>query len=103
MPNASGGAGLATADRDRADMLATAGDFAKALPLYRALVAAAPDDAALQRKLAGALDAAGAPDQALACYRRALALDPADARAHDELGRLLGRRGDRGGAGEHLR
>ncbi|HXW23412.1 MAG TPA: tetratricopeptide repeat protein, partial [Xanthobacteraceae bacterium] len=47
--------------------------------------------------------AAGAPDQALACYRRALALDPADARAHDELGRLLGRRGDRGGAGEHLR
>jgi predicted O-linked N-acetylglucosamine transferase (SPINDLY family) len=89
--------------RDRADMLATAGDFAKALPLYLALVAAAPGDVALQRKLAGALEATGAIEDALAGYRRALALDANDARAHDELGRLLGRRGDMGGAAEHLR
>jgi tetratricopeptide (TPR) repeat protein len=84
--------------RDRADMLATAGDFAQALPLYRALVAAAPNDAALRRKLAGALEATEAGEEAVACYRRALALDPSDARAHDELGRLMGRRGDMAGA-----
>jgi protein O-GlcNAc transferase len=98
------GSSIVTADlRDRADMLATAGDHAKALPLYRALVAAAPDDASLRRKLAVALDATGAGEEAIACFRRGLALDPADARAHDELGRLLGRRGDMAGAGEHLR
>jgi protein O-GlcNAc transferase len=89
--------------RDRADMLALAGDFEHAVPLYRELSAANPNDAGLQRKLAGALDAAGAAEEAIACYRRALTLDPADARAHDELGRLLGRRGDMTGAGEHLR
>jgi protein O-GlcNAc transferase len=89
--------------RDRADMLALAGDFENAIPLYRELIAASPQDAALERKLAGALDAAGAPEEAIDCYRRALALDPADARAHDEFGRLLGRRGDMKGAGEHLR
>jgi protein O-GlcNAc transferase len=92
-----------TAERDRADMLATAGDFAQALPLYRALVVATPNDAALHRKLAAALEATGGGEEAAACYRRALALDPADARAHDELGRLMGRRGDMAGAGEHLR
>src|ERR1043166_4427161 len=89
--------------RDRADMLALAGDFEHAVPLYRELSAANPNDAGLQRKLAGALDAAGAAEEAVAFYRRALTLDPADARAHDEVGRLLGRRGDRSGAGEHLR
>jgi predicted O-linked N-acetylglucosamine transferase (SPINDLY family) len=93
-----------TADlRDRADMLAMAGDFANAIPLYRELIAASPRDAALHRKLAGALDATGAAEEALACYRQGLARDPADARTHDELGRLLGRHGDMAGAGEHLR
>jgi protein O-GlcNAc transferase len=93
-----------TADlRDRADMLALAGDFENAIPLLRELIAASPPDAALERKLAGALDATGAAEEAVACYRRALALDPADARAHDELGRMLGRRGDMKAAAEHLR
>jgi len=89
--------------RDRAEMLALAGDFENAIPLLRELIAAAPADAALARQLAGALDVTGAADEAVAGYRRALALDPADARAHDELGRLLGRRGDMKGAAEHLR
>jgi protein O-GlcNAc transferase len=89
--------------RDRAEMLALAGDFEHAVPLYRELSAANPKDAVLQRKLAGALDAVGAGEEALACYRRALAIDAADARAHDELGRLLGRRGDMQVAREHLR
>ena len=89
--------------RDRAEMLALAGDFENAIPLFRRLIAATPQDAALHRKLAGALDASGAAEEAVACYRRALALDSADARAHDELGRLLGRRGDMKGAAEHLR
>ena len=84
--------------RDRADMLALAGDFESAIPLLRELIAAAPAEAALARKLAAALDATGAVEEAVACYRRALTLDPADARAHDELGRLLGRRGDMPGA-----
>jgi protein O-GlcNAc transferase len=88
--------------RDRAEMLALAGDFANALPLLRELTAANPGEAALHRQLAGALDATGAPEEAVACYRRALALDPADARAHDELGRLLGRRGEIAGAADHL-
>jgi predicted O-linked N-acetylglucosamine transferase (SPINDLY family) len=104
MPRASGTPSVARSDLlDRADMLATAGDFPKAIPLYRELLAAAPGNAALHRNLAGALDATGAAEEALAVYRRAIALDPGDARAHDELGRLLGRRGDMGGAGEHLR
>jgi protein O-GlcNAc transferase len=89
--------------RNRADMLALAGDFENAIPLYRELIAASPEDAALQRNLGGALDAGGATEEAIACYRRALALDPTDARAHDECGRLLGRRGDMKSAGEHLR
>jgi protein O-GlcNAc transferase len=89
--------------RDRADMLALAGDFANALPLLRELIAASPAEAALHRQLATALDATGAAEEAVACYRRALALDPADARAHDELGRLLGRRGEMADAAEHLR
>jgi len=67
--------------RDRADMLALAGDFENAVPLYRELIAASPQDSALARKLAGALDAVGAPEEAIAGYRRALALDPSDARA----------------------
>jgi len=93
-----------TADlRDRADMLALAGDFENAIPLLRALIAAHPEEAALARKLAGALDATGTAEEAIAGYRRALALDPADARAHDELGRMLGRRGDMKAAAEHLR
>jgi protein O-GlcNAc transferase len=89
--------------RDRADMLALAGDFENAIPLLRELIAANPGDAALARKLASALAVMAAADEAVAGYRRALALDPADARAHDELGRLLARRGDLKGAGEHLR
>jgi protein O-GlcNAc transferase len=89
--------------RDRADMLALAGDFENAIPLLRELIAASPGDAALARKLASALAVMGAADEAVAGYRHALALDPADARAHDELGRMLGRRGDLKGAGEHLR
>lgn len=104
MPSASREPSIARSDLlDRADMLATAGDFTQAAPLYRELLAAAPDHAVLHRKLAGALEATGAIEEALAGYRRALALDPNDARAHDELGRLLGRRGDMGGAAEHLR
>jgi Flp pilus assembly protein TadD len=55
--------------RDRADTLALAGDFENAVPLYRRLVAASPQDAALQRKLADALDAGGATEEAIACYR----------------------------------
>jgi tetratricopeptide (TPR) repeat protein len=67
-----------TADvRDRADMLARAGDFEKAIPLLRELIAAAPAEAALARKLAGALDATGAAEEAVACYRRALTRVPA--------------------------
>ena len=89
--------------RNRAGMLLQAGDFANAIPLLRELIAASPTDPALQRQLAGALDATGAAEDAAAAYRRALSLDPADAGAHDELGRLLGRRGDMAGAAEHLR
>jgi hypothetical protein len=44
---AADGADRLAAERDRADRLATAGDFTRALPLYRALVAAATDDAVL--------------------------------------------------------
>jgi protein O-GlcNAc transferase len=88
---------------DRVDMLATAGDFTNAIPLYRELLKAAPNDAALHRKLGSALQASEAVEEAMVCYRRAIALDPGEARAHDELGRILGRRGDLHGAGEHLR
>jgi len=55
--------------RDRADMLALAGDFERAVPLYREPTTANPKDAALRRKLAGGLDATGAGEEAIACYR----------------------------------
>src|ERR1700730_5009808 len=103
MPDTFGAPDVAAACFDRADMLLQAGDFEHAIPLLRDLIAASPAEAALERKLAGALDATGPAEEACAGYRRALALDPADARAHDELGRLLGRRGDMRNAAEHLR
>jgi hypothetical protein len=65
-----------TAERDRADMLATAGDFAQALPFYRALVAATPDDAALRLAFGGAaisVDRVAAEAPMASVYRSMLA------------------------------
>ena len=87
----------------RAKAFATAGDYARAIPLYRALAAAEPDRAELQRALGRALRQTGAIDESIACYRRAVALDPGDAPAHDELGRILSQKGEAREAAEHLR
>jgi predicted O-linked N-acetylglucosamine transferase (SPINDLY family) len=87
----------------RAKALATAGAYDQAIPLYRTLVAGAPDRAELQHALGRALRLAGAVDEAIACYRCALALDPGDARAHEELGRILSAKGELRDAAEHLR
>jgi protein O-GlcNAc transferase len=87
----------------RAKAFATAGDYERAIPLYRALAAAAPECAELQRALGSALRPSGAVDEAIACYRRALALDPDDARAHEELGRILSQKGAPREAADHLR
>jgi tetratricopeptide (TPR) repeat protein len=102
--------GEAAADPDtpdgmlaRAKALATAGDYERAVPLYRALVAGQPDRAELWRALGRALRQTGAVDESIACYRRALALDPGDAGAHDELGQILSARGELRDAAEHLR
>src|SRR5947199_10613172 len=84
----------AAALSDRAEAFALSGDLVRASALYRELVAAHPEYPGAQRKLAFLLQSSGAPEEAAACYRRAIALDPADARAHDELGRLIGLRGD---------
>jgi predicted O-linked N-acetylglucosamine transferase (SPINDLY family) len=102
--------GEAAADPDtpdgmlaRAKALATAGDYERAVPLYRTLVAGQPDRAELWRALGRALRQTGAVDESIACYRRALALDPGDAGAHDELGQILSARGELRDAAEHLR
>ena len=87
----------------RAQAFATAGDFDKAIVLYRSLLVGAAASAELRRELGRALRQTGAIDEAIACYRGAIALDPGDARAHDELGRMLSARGDRRGAADHLR
>ena len=87
----------------RARAYATAGDFDKAIVLYRSLLVGAAASAELQRELGGALRRTGALDEAIACYRGAIALDPGDARAHEELGRTLSARGDLREAAEHLR
>jgi predicted O-linked N-acetylglucosamine transferase (SPINDLY family) len=87
----------------RAKAFATAGDFDRAVPLYRTLLAGEPDNPELQRALGRALRQAGAVEEAIACYRRALARDPDDARAHDELGRILSAQGEQRAAAEHLR
>jgi protein O-GlcNAc transferase len=87
----------------RARAFATAGDFDRAIALYRELLVNGAATAELQRELGRALRQTGAADEAIACYRGAIALDPGDARAHDELGRMLSARGDLRGAAEHLR
>jgi predicted O-linked N-acetylglucosamine transferase (SPINDLY family) len=92
-------------DRDRvarARAAAIAGDRTGAIALYRAALAAAPDDATLHVELGRLLQEAGAVEEAIACYRTALALDPGDALAHEALGRQLMASGDLPGARTHL-
>ena len=71
-----------------------AGDLKRALPLYRAAVAAAPHDAQGWYDLASALQAAGESGEAAVVTREALRLDPGQPEAHNALGVALLAEGD---------
>jgi choline-sulfatase len=66
-----------------------AGDLARALPLYRDAVAAAPHDPQAWYDLASALQEAGRAEEALAVTREAIRLDPRRPEAHNTLGIVL--------------
>jgi tetratricopeptide (TPR) repeat protein len=83
-----------------------AGDAQQAISLYRDAIAATPDDALLNYKLAVALDKAGDFADERRALEQAVKLDPTFAVAQNQLGYLLSRDGSAGAnaaAEEHFR
>ncbi len=78
--------------------LEEADDFAAAVATYRRAVAASPEPAEAEDRLAEAWDRHGDLDAAVAAYRRAVATDPSRARTWNNLGYALERQGDLDGA-----
>lgn len=82
------------AERNLAAISFQAGRYGEAEQLYRRLVAAAPEDAALRTSLAGTLGALGRYDEALAMLERAIALDPLNVEAYHNRAVIRERRGE---------
>jgi Flp pilus assembly protein TadD len=72
-----------------------AGDTAQAISLYREAVAATPENALLQYKLAMALDKSGDVGGERSALEQAVKLDPDFALAQNQLGYLLSREGSK--------
>ena len=78
------------------------GDMEGALTSYRLALRDKPDDYRVLQNMAIAYTRTSRIEDAVRCYRRALELQPQLSGAHYGLAFLLLRRGDRGGAEQHL-
>ena len=78
------------------------GDYDAALTSYRLALRDRPNDQRVLQNMAIAFTRTGQLEDAVRCYRRALELDPTLGGAHYGLAFLLLKRGDAGGAAEHL-
>lgn len=78
------------------------GDYDAALTSYRLALRDRPNDQRVLQNMAIAFTRTGQMEDAVRCYRRALELDPTLGGAHYGLAFLLLKRGDAGGAAEHL-
>jgi tetratricopeptide (TPR) repeat protein len=78
------------------------GDYDAALTSYRLALRDRPNDQRVLQNMAIAFTRTGQVEDAVRCYRRALELDPSLGGAHYGLAYLLLKRGDEGGAAEHL-
>lgn len=79
------------------------GDYEAALTSYRLALRDHPRDLRVLQNMAIAFTKTNRHDDAIRFYRRALEIDATLAGAHYGLAFLLLRRGDRDGAGKHLR
>jgi Flp pilus assembly protein TadD/predicted AlkP superfamily pyrophosphatase or phosphodiesterase len=82
------------AERNRAALHFEAGRWREAAQIYRRLLEASPDDAALHTSLAGALGALGRFDQAFEELSRAIELDPLSVEAYHNRAVIWERRGE---------
>lgn len=78
------------------------GDYDAALTSYRLALRDKPDDFRVLQNMAIAFSKTGRQEEAIRCYKRALELEPKLSGAHYGLAFLLLKRGDLGGAEEHL-
>jgi predicted O-linked N-acetylglucosamine transferase (SPINDLY family) len=72
-----------------AEIHLSAGRPASAIPVLRQIARWQPRDAAVRRRLAGALLSVAQPGEAALVLREAIALEPASPRAHNNLGQAL--------------
>ncbi len=79
------------------------GDYDAAITSYRLALRDHPNDSRILQNLAIALSRTGQVDDAIRHYRKALEADATLAGAHYGLGFLLLKRGDAGGAEQHLK
>lgn len=94
-PSASPAERSTQATRNEAAMLFEAGRYPEAAALYRQLLTAEPNDAALHTSFAGVLGALGRYDDAAEYLDRAIALDPLNVEAYHNRGVLAERRAQR--------
>jgi tetratricopeptide (TPR) repeat protein len=78
------------------------GDYDAALTSYRLALRDRPNDTKILQNMAIAFTKTNRPDEAIRCYRGALNIAPELSGAHYGLAFLLLKRGDRGGAEQHL-
>src|SRR5207245_1053170 len=94
---------LAASKTAQGDKELAAGEANKAEAFYREALAATPDDAQLNFKLAVALDRSGDIAAERAALEPAIKINPDLAEAHNQLGFLESRGGDSAAAEKHFR
>jgi tetratricopeptide (TPR) repeat protein len=103
-----GGSSEAASKPRRLDYLSEAmalertGDYDAALTSYRLALREHPNDTKILQNMAIAFTRTNQPEEAIRSYKRALEVDPELSGAHYGLAFLLLKRGDRGGAEQHL-
>jgi tetratricopeptide (TPR) repeat protein len=94
---------VAALKAEEAEAALKAGDFQRAVALYRGAVEASPSDALLNYRLAMALDRIGDTAAEKAALQQVIKLDSTFTLAHNQFGYLASRDGDFGSAEEHFR